>query len=252
VVAGGPRHRRNDPARSHILRDRAPRLLPAELTPTEAEDPSLHAACVVRGLRDRVVEQKPRERDAGDRRVEGILTGARRPEAPLQKAPDGVEIEPGVGSGARPLIARTGRERRIPERLPEVVAGRPLHAPEGVEGTLGRDVLGPGREFVEVAEPAGAEGAERLTERAKAGFRPILARDTDGAVERDDGVAGQLEGGDVLDGTRRRQNVATSAQHRPAQLAFARSRPPVDGQDLAGRPAKPAHPWRRRATTASS
>src|SRR2546426_775248 len=92
----------------------------------------------------------------------------------------------------------------------------------------------------------------RQTDRAKAGFRPILARDADGAVERDDGVAGQLEGGDVLDGTRRRQNVATSAQHRPAQLAFARSRPPVDRQDLAGRPAKPAHPWRRRATTASS
>ena len=103
-------------------------------------------------------------------------------------------------------------------------------------------------------EPAQRAAARALVDAYRSGV--LATGDLEAAAERvrrlRERRPTRFEGGDVLDGTRRRQNVATSAQHRPAQLAFARSRPPVDRQDLAGRPAKPAHPWRRRATTASS
>jgi hypothetical protein len=55
---------------------------------------------VIRGLRHRAVQEQLRQRDAGDRRVERILAGARGSKAAAQQSGHGVQIHPAIGARA--------------------------------------------------------------------------------------------------------------------------------------------------------
>src|SRR5262249_26744173 len=133
-----------------------------------------------------------------------------------------------------------------------MVSRRPLHATGRIEGPFGRDIGGAFGSLVETLEAAAAERRQRFPERAELGSHRVVARDADRAVERGQHAGAQVERGDVVHGTRWREHVAAAAQDGATHLALGRGRAPVDREDLGRQSKEPAHPWTRRAITASS
>src|SRR5262249_10528711 len=136
--------------------------------------------------------------------------------------------EPEDRAGAGQPVALARRERGLAERPPQVVAPNALQAAKRVERPLGRDVLRAGSGLVEAAEPTGAKGPERFPKRAQAGHGCVLTGDSDRAVEGDDGARIEREPADVLNGTGRGEDIASTPQQGAAELALRRCRAPVD------------------------
>src|SRR4029450_2002906 len=84
----------------------------------QPQNPAFDHARGLGRLGYRIVEQEPRQRDAGDRRVERVFAGPGRAKAVQQGSPDRVEIQPLVGPDtSKQLLAADSS--RLPLRLGE-------------------------------------------------------------------------------------------------------------------------------------